>query len=124
MTRRSIGPALLGSAFVLAVLAGSAAAGSLPDAAADDFVAMPQVAAEELAQQRGGSDVPDIDVGGIQINDATFYTPLTGDVSGNINTGAISGNALNNVSGINAVMYNTGNNVVLNSSIQLNLNLK
>jgi len=123
MTRRTLGPALLGGAFVLAVLAGSAAAGSLPEAV-DEFAVMPQISADELAQQRGGSDVADIDLGGIQYNDAIFNTPVTGDVTGNINTGTIIGNSLNNISGISSVMYNTGNNVAMNSSIQLNLSLK
>lgn len=119
---RTLGSALLGGVFVLAVLPGSVFAAPLPDPATDEFAALPQVAADELAQQRGGTEA--YEVGDYLGNEAVFNTPLTGDVSGNITTGTISGNTLSNVSGISSVMYNTGANVVMNSSIQLNLNLK
>lgn len=119
---RTLGPALLGGALVLALLAGNAPAGPLPETATDEFSSLPQIAADELAQQRGGTET--YEVGDYLGNETVFNTPLTGDVSGNITTGMISGNTLSNVSGISSVMYNTGANVVMNSSIQLNLNLK
>jgi hypothetical protein len=45
-------------------------------------------------------------------------------VSGNVNTGQISSNTVQDVSGFNSMMYNTGNNVNFLNNTQVNVFLK
>lgn len=123
MTRRTLVPALLGSAFVI-VLAGAATAGSLPETAPDEFANLPQVSSDELAQLRGGEELlPSLQLIS-QLNNVDVDISQNNPINGNITNGAISGNSIHDVRGISTVMYNTGNNVVFNSATQLNITFK
>lgn len=76
----------------------------------------------DLARNSGGAD---INVGDIGMNIANNTATMTDNtVDGTVTTGGIAENTLNDVSGINALMYNTGNNVNFQSNMQVNIFLK
>ena len=67
----------------------------------------------------------EVNIGDIGLNAAENSAVVTGNqVSGNVNTGQIGSNTFSNVSGINSVMFNTGNNVSFQSNMQVNVILK
>lgn len=85
----------------------------------DGWDVVPEV---ELARNSGGTQ---IDIGDIGLNLASNSATLNGNsVDGNVETGQIKNNALNDVSGINSLMFNTGNNVNFQSNMQINIFLK
>jgi len=70
----------------------------------------------------GGTEVHTGDVG---INMAENNNTMLGNsVSGNVTTGGISSNTVQDVSGFNSMMYNTGNNVNFLNNTQVNVFLK
>jgi hypothetical protein len=80
------------------------------------------VSDRELAINNGGTE---IDIGDIGLNIASNKATLSNNsVEGTVTTGTISENTLNDVSGINSLMYNTGNNVNFQSNMQINIFLK
>ncbi|MDA5194741.1 hypothetical protein [Govanella unica] len=75
-----------------------------------------------LANNRGGSA---ISLGDLGLNIASNKSTVNGNtVSGDVVTGQISANSLNDVSGINSLMFNSGNNVSFQNSMQINIFLK
>jgi hypothetical protein len=77
---------------------------------------------QELADNSGGTQ---LSLGDLGLNIASNKAELNGNsVSGNVNTGQITDNSLNDVSGINSLMFNTGNNVNFQSNMQINIFLK
>jgi len=94
--------------------------GSPPD---DDLgLGSSVISDRELAINNGGTE---IDIGDIGLNIASNKATLSNNsVEGTVTTGTISENTLNDVSGINSLMYNTGNNVNFQSNMQINIFLK
>lgn len=77
---------------------------------------------EVLAENRGGTE---INLGDLGLNIASNKSTMIGNsVDGEVVTGQITGNALNDVSGINSVMMNSGNNVNFQNNMQINIFLK
>jgi hypothetical protein len=77
---------------------------------------------QELADNSGGTQ---LSLGDLGLNIASNKAELNGNsVSGNVNTGQITDNSLSDVSGINSLMFNTGNNVNFQSNMQINIFLK
>jgi hypothetical protein len=67
----------------------------------------------------------EVNIGDIGLNAASNSAVVTGNqVSGRVDTGQISNNSFSDVSGINSVMFNTGNNVSFQSNMQVNVILK
>lgn len=76
----------------------------------------------DLSVQGQGMEV---NIGDIGLNAASNSAVVTGNqVSGSVNTGQITNNSFSDVSGINSVMFNTGNNVSFQSNMQVNVILK
>lgn len=74
----------------------------------------------DLGTMAGGIDLNDL-----QSNTAnTVNTSTNNTVSGDVQTGVISGTSVKDVSGFNTLMLNTGNNVVMQSVTQVNIILK
>lgn len=115
---------LLPLAFGVAVLAvGPASAESgaknIDGAVFDDWAA---VSDSDLSRNSGGAELTFGDVG---FNLASNSATVTGNkVEGNVKTGEIIGNSMNDVSGINSLMFNTGNNVNFQSNMQINIFLR
>lgn len=103
-----------------AAMAGSALAGD--EREQDPFAQWSNLQEAELSQSSGGAS---LDLGDIGLNIASNRANVTGNsVEGNVNTGQISNNALEDVSGINSLMFNTGNNVNFQSNMQVNIFLR
>lgn len=120
MTKRMFAATLLGGALAFALLPTGSSADELLGPPSDDDLAVfsNEVSAAELAAQSGGTDIDDV-----SINYAYTNQQLTGEVSGNVNTGLIRNNNVTGNRGITSTMYNTGNNVSFSSNIQLNINM-
>jgi ABC-type nitrate/sulfonate/bicarbonate transport system substrate-binding protein len=72
---------------------------------------------EDLTSARGGLAMDDV-----QINQATNNASSSNNtVSGDVDTGAINATNVNNVSGVNTIMLNTGNNVTMQSITEVNI---
>ncbi|NLD67816.1 MAG: hypothetical protein GX644_03275 [Limnobacter sp.] len=71
----------------------------------------------ELAAQRGGD---------VHINQNNATATVEDNVAQNVTTGnnTVSGNAFSNVNGVPMVVQNSGNNVVIQNSTILNLQLQ
>lgn len=88
----------------------------------DPFAQWSNLQDAELSQSSGGAS---LDLGDIGLNIASNRANVSGNsVDGNVNTGQISNNDLEDVSGINSLMFNTGNNVNFQSNMQINIFLK
>lgn len=104
----------------LMIVAGPAFAGD--EREQDPFAQWTNLQDAELSQSSGGAS---LDLGDIGLNIATNRANVSGNsVDGNVNTGQISNNALEDVSGINSLMFNTGNNVNFQSNMQVNIFLR
>jgi hypothetical protein len=84
---------------------------------AGDLLAANVLADDELANQRGGADT--------HLNQNTATGTVAGNVASQLNTGSntISESAFSNASGIPIVIQNSGNNVLIQNSTILNLQL-
>ena len=113
---RAAGVAVASSLFLMV---GFSTALADEDALFDD---MTSIGEEELASNSGGTQ---LNLGDLGLNYASNNAEMNGNsVSGNVNTGQISNNSLNDVNGINSLMFNTGNNVNFQSNMQINIFLK
>lgn len=113
---RAAGVAIASS---LLLSAGFSTALADEDALFDDISSIGE---EELASNSGGTQ---LNLGDLGLNYASNNAEMVGNsVSGNVNTGQISNNSLNDVNGINSLMFNTGNNVNFQSNMQINIFLK
>lgn len=112
-------------AAVCAIVASLCLSASFSTAWADGdllFNDMTSIGEEELASNSGGTQ---LNLGDLGLNYASNNAEMNGNsVSGNVNTGQISNNSLNDVNGINSLMFNTGNNVNFQSNMQINIFLK
>lgn len=84
------------------------------------------VPAENLADQRGGAETLTMNLEEIS-NEINENARLSGNrVGSNITTGAnsISGGSFAGSSGISSVIQNTGNNVIIQDSTQVNITMK
>ena len=80
------------------------------------------VADSDLKSMSGGSGV--VVIGDAQLN-ATSASATTNDIVDiGVQTGTIGDQKLNNVSGINTIMQNTGNGVTMQSINNVNITLK
>jgi hypothetical protein len=87
---------------------------------ADGFDTASAVSEEDLGSMAGG-----VDLGDAQINTAINTTSANNNtVSGNVETGQIGNTTIENVSGFSTIMLNTGNNVVMQSTTQVNIILR
>lgn len=85
----------------------------------DPFAEWSSLGEGELAASSGGTALT---IHGFGMNMATNNATLNGNsVEGNVNTGQISNNRLEDVGGINSLMFNTGNNVNFQSNMQVNI---
>ena len=95
----------------------------LPNVAAADPAPSPRlsigkpVTDRALARQRGGTETR---------SDAAVQGAVTGNQASNVTTGAnlVTGGTLAGASGIAVVVQNSGNNVLIQSSVIVNLQLK
>ena len=85
------------------------------------FASLAPLDGDTLTRFRGGIDTLDISVGDVAINQAQQDAVNTNNSVSNSTTGQIDGNTVSELSGVSAVMMNTGNNVNMMSSIQLNV---
>ena len=118
---------LFGACATVFLTAGVCVAGDNPPLGPDDelVLAEPSVSAGELRDMSGGTDVDEINFDDLNINAASNVTNVIGNqVGDHVKTGVITNNTLNNVQGINSLMYNTGNNVSFSSNMQFNINLQ
>ncbi len=89
---------------------------------ADDFLALVPLSADQLESASGRQGVPLQ----LQLNDTEQNAAVTGNViSGPSMTGdnIISDQAFGNMSGIATVIQNTGNQVVIQDSTQVNIHI-
>jgi hypothetical protein len=87
---------------------------------ADGFATANPVSEKDLGGVAGGTDIEDA-----QLNTAVNTTTANNNtVSGNVKTGQIGNTTIENVSGFSTIMLNTGNNVVMQSTTQVNIILK
>lgn len=85
----------------------------------DPFAEWASLEEGELAENSGGTALT---INGFGMNMATNNASVNGNsVEGNVNTGQISNNRLEDVGGINSLMFNTGNNVNFQSNMQVNI---
>lgn len=85
----------------------------------DPFAEMSSLDEGELAHNSGGAS---ISINGLGMNMASNTANVSGNsVEGNVNTGQITNNRLEDVGGINSLMFNTGNNVNFQSNMQVNI---
>lgn len=111
--------ALFWSAFSQTAFGEPAAPGTEADSALAGWTS---VGDDVLAENRGGTE---INLGDLGLNIASNNSTMIGNsVDGSVVTGQITGNALNDVSGINSVMMNSGNNVNFQNNMQINIFLK
>ena len=88
----------------------------------DVFQGLESLSAEQMSLYSGGSETTFGDVG---LNLATNTSSLNGNsVEGNVETGRIQDINLNDVGGINTLMFNTGNNVNFQSNMLINIFVK
>ena len=88
----------------------------------DDFSGWQSLPEVEMSHYSGGTEVSFGDVG---VNLATNAASLVGNsVDGRVETGKIQDINLNDVGGINTMMFNTGNNVNFQSNMQINIFVK
>lgn len=106
------------TAFVVitAVSAPASFAGGNIDAARELLLGAHVSSDDELAMQRGGD---------LHVNQNNATASVDRNVASNLQTGnnAISGGAFANTNGVPMVVQNTGNNVVIQNSTILNLQL-
>ncbi len=90
--------------------------------AMDPFDGFSSFTEADLATFSGGAS---LDLGDIAVNlsDQTAGISDT-SMTGQFENGRISGNMIEQLSGINSLMFNTGNNVNFQSSIQINVFVK
>jgi hypothetical protein len=81
-----------------------------------------EVSSADLKGMSGGSGV--VVLGDAQLNATDANSSASQIYNQNVNTGAIGDQKLSNVSGINTVMQNTGNGVVMQSINNVNIVLK
>jgi len=100
------------------IAVGGAADAKASTLAAGDPVFGAPLANARLATQRGGQD--------LIVNEQKLKATLTDNSASNLNTGnnIITDGALAGVNGIPMVIQNSGNNVIIQNSTILNLNLK
>lgn len=85
----------------------------------DPFAEWSRLEEGELAESSGGTALT---INGLGMNMATNSAEVSGNtVDGNVNTGQITNNRLEDVGGINSLMFNTGNNVNFQSNMQVNI---
>ena len=114
-----------GASLALALAIFSVPGAAHADPAAEDtlFTELPSLDVTELAGNSGGANT--ISLGDLGLNIASNNADVTGNsVEGNVTTGQIGNNSLEDVSGINSLMFNTGNNVNFQSNMQINIFLK
>ncbi|MFC7050036.1 hypothetical protein [Emcibacter nanhaiensis] len=88
----------------------------------DEFSGWQSISPGEMSQYSGGTETSFGDVG---INLATNSSSLIGNsVDGNVETGKIQDLNLNDIGGINTLMFNTGNNVNFQSNMLINIFVK
>ncbi len=94
------------------------AAQPAPGAAATAWAGASIVDDRELAQQRGGAD--------LHLNENNASAIVRDNVATNLNTGnnSINGDSFSGMSGVPMVVQNSGNNVVIQNSTILNLQLQ
>jgi hypothetical protein len=110
-----------GALCALCILAAAEAGADDPDATArlaSEPVFGTAVAESVLASQRGGAD--------LSVNENNATATVQGNVARNLATGnnTITENSFSNVTGIPMVVQNSGNNVVIQNSTILNLQMK
>ena len=95
----------------------------LPDGSFDEnFAGWTTLSAAEMSQHNGGTG---INLGDVGVNLATNNAALLGNsVDGTVTTGQIKDLNLNDVGGINSLMFNTGNNVNFQSNMLINIFVK
>ncbi len=82
------------------------------------------IAESELSTMAGGKAVPDVTLGDVQSNTQTPTATVDNNTLTGVATGQIQdANVLNN-SGFTTVMVNTGNNVILQNTTNVNVILK
>ena len=87
----------------------------------DPFGALAPIETVVLGEKRGGIDSVDIAIDDVAINAAELKAVnANNSVSGSVN-GDINQNNISDMNGVSAVMFNTGNNVNMMSSIQVNV---
>ncbi len=85
----------------------------------DPFAEWTRMDENALADSSGGASLT---INGLGMNMATNTATLSGNsVDGNVTTGQITNNNLQDVGGINSLMFNTGNNVNFQSNMQVNI---
>lgn len=97
----------------------SAAAGQAPSTApAGGWLAGRLVDEDELSRQRGGAD--------LHVNENNASAIVRDNVATNLTTGnnSINGDSFSGMSGVPMVVQNSGNNVVIQNSTILNLQLQ
>jgi hypothetical protein len=94
------------------------AAQPAPGTAATAWAEASVVDDRELAQQRGGAD--------LHLNENNASAIVRDNVATNLNTGnnSINGDSFSGMSGVPMVVQNSGNNVVIQNSTILNLQLQ
>ncbi len=94
------------------------AAAALPGEAPADTIFAAIVSDGELAAQRGGAD--------LHVNENNATAAVQDNVARNLTTGnnTISDSAFSNTNGVPMVVQNSGNNVIIQNSTILNLQLK
>lgn len=119
----------------MVALAGWASSAAAAPIACFEVESFPMFAPADTADSVAGNDVISesdlggmaggMDVGDLQINTATNNNTSTNNtVSGNVTTGGVNGTNVQNVSGFNTIMLNTGNNVTMQNTTQVNIILK
>ncbi len=106
----------------MVLVIGLASIGEARFASAEDFPALAPMSADQLEQSSGRQGLPLQ----WQLNDTEQSATVTGNVlSGSVNTGDnwISDQAFQNMSGIATVIQNTGNQVVIQDSTQINVHI-
>jgi hypothetical protein len=79
------------------------------------------VSSEKLRVHRGGTDMPATPLNAVQLNAKMFNNSANFNLTGN---NVVSDGAFANASGLPTVIQNSGNNVIIQNSTILNLNLK
>ncbi len=84
----------------------------------DPFAAIAPMSEEAMREASGGSAA--YAIGAVQTNTALTDIDLNGTATDTV-SGEVAGNVISGNSGITTVFINTGNNVVLQSSVQVNV---
>lgn len=122
MTKRMFTLMLLGGALALALLPVKSGAGELPTAPDDVLALSNDAPLADLGSQSGGSE---LSLDDLSLNWAFTSQQVNGQVNAghDVVTGGIFGNVVQDVRGVNSLMYNTGNNVSFSNTMQFNINL-